>query len=128
MFIGWTIFGVLYNTIQPGQIIGSGREAGTAALAAALWVIVLSVTSDLRDSWRGPVRAVLWSADSVFLWVLVRPTDASNLGTIEAIKTGLWLSAVLDLIGLTIIVPLLYVRDARSAPDSGASNRLVLRS
>jgi hypothetical protein len=112
VFVFSTVVIVVSTSLDPSGSLASGPHASNAAVVAAVWIIVLSLTGDLSASWRGPVRAAIWFAELVFLFAFVSLANSTNLSQTGAIGAGLWLAAYLDLLCLMIIVPLVYVRDA----------------
>lgn len=112
VFVLSTVLVVVITSLDPSGALAGGPHASNAAVVAAVWIIVLSLTGDLSASWRGPVRVAIWFAEMVFFVAFASLATSKNLSPAGAIGAGLWLAAYLDLLCLMIIVPLVYVRDA----------------
>jgi hypothetical protein len=90
-------------------------HADIALLAAAVWLIVLSLPGELPMSLRGPVRMLIWAAEFV-LWVGFDQVDGKSSGIVlngvaRGIVEGVRYSAIADLFGLILIALLIWARD-----------------
>ena len=91
------------------------RDADLAVLAAAIWLMVLSLPGELPLSVRGRVRCVLWAIEFV-LWLAFDQTGGQGNGVVlhgsaSAVVDGVRYSAIADLIGLAILAVLVWARD-----------------